>query len=297
MLDENIRRFRKSKGLTQEELASSLNVVRQTVSKWETGLSVPDADILPQLAILLGVSVNQLLGTGQSEQTDPLLAQKLKEAADELAEKERLENLSRSAGRKRGFILLFSFFALLASATIQNKPLSILIVSLCILAAMVVFVRNLALLSNVSATNPGFIIIKIVTFFNLAILGIAFVVAILTSLNILSFSEHSEKLLAGILISCVMVFAGAVSSKLPFNRHTGLRLPWTVQDEGTWNVAHRILGLISFPVSLSYLAAGLSFSNFEIVSLCAIAVWIGIPGTVSYLFFRKKFKNTSKNHY
>lgn len=242
MLDENIRRFRKSKGLTQEELASSLNVVRQTVSKWETGLSVPDADILPQLAILLGVSVNQLLGTEQSEQTDSLLAQKLKETADELVEKERLENLSRSAGRKRGFILLFSFFALLASATIQNKPLSILIVSLCILAAMVVFVRNLALLSNVSATNPGFIIIKIVTFFNLAILGIAFVVAILTSLNILSFSAHSEKLLAGILISCVMVFAGAVSSKLPFNRHTGLRLPWTVQDEGTWNVAHRILG-------------------------------------------------------
>ena len=297
MLDENIRRFRKSKGLTQEELASSLNVVRQTVSKWETGLSVPDADILPQLAILLGVSVNQLLGTEQSEQTDSLLAQKLKEAADELAEKERLENLSRSAGRKRGFILLFSFFALLASATIQNKPLSILIVSLCILAAMVVFVRNLALLSNVSATNPGFIIIKIVTFFNLAILGIAFVVAILTSLNILSFSAHSEKLLAGILISCVMVFAGAVSSKLPFNRHTGLRLPWTVQDEDTWNVAHRILGVISFPVALSYLAAGLSFSNFEIVSLCAIAVWIGIPGTVSYLFFRKKFKNTSKNRY
>ena len=40
MLDENIRRFRKSKGLTQEGLASSLNVVRQTVSKWETGVSL-----------------------------------------------------------------------------------------------------------------------------------------------------------------------------------------------------------------------------------------------------------------
>lgn len=40
MLDENIRRFRKAKGLTQEELASSLNVVRQTVSKWETGVSL-----------------------------------------------------------------------------------------------------------------------------------------------------------------------------------------------------------------------------------------------------------------
>lgn len=46
MLNENIRELRKSKGLSQEELAFKLNVVRQTVSKWERGLSVPDAEML-----------------------------------------------------------------------------------------------------------------------------------------------------------------------------------------------------------------------------------------------------------
>mgnify|MGYP001438138619 FL=1 len=46
MLNENIRAIRKSKGLSQQELAVKLNVVRQTVSKWETGLSVPDSDML-----------------------------------------------------------------------------------------------------------------------------------------------------------------------------------------------------------------------------------------------------------
>ena len=46
MLNENIRELRKAKGLSQEELAVRLNVVRQTVSKWEQGLSVPDADML-----------------------------------------------------------------------------------------------------------------------------------------------------------------------------------------------------------------------------------------------------------
>lgn len=49
MLNENIRELRKAKGLSQEELAVRLNVVRQTVSKWEQGLSVPDADMLVAL--------------------------------------------------------------------------------------------------------------------------------------------------------------------------------------------------------------------------------------------------------
>ena len=53
MLCENIKAIRKSKGLSQEELAIKLNVVRQTISKWEKGLSVPDADMLVQLAALL----------------------------------------------------------------------------------------------------------------------------------------------------------------------------------------------------------------------------------------------------
>ena len=50
MLNENIKRIRKSKGLSQEEMAIKLNVVRQTVSKWENGLSVPDSSILIILA-------------------------------------------------------------------------------------------------------------------------------------------------------------------------------------------------------------------------------------------------------
>ena len=45
MFNENIKKIRKEKGLSQEELAVKLNVVRQTISKWEKGLSVPDADL------------------------------------------------------------------------------------------------------------------------------------------------------------------------------------------------------------------------------------------------------------
>lgn len=62
MLNENIKAMRKAKGLSQEELAARLNVVRQTVSKWETGLSVPDADLLISLSEQLDTSVSTLLG-------------------------------------------------------------------------------------------------------------------------------------------------------------------------------------------------------------------------------------------
>jgi putative transcriptional regulator len=62
MLSENIKNFRKKKGLSQEELAIQLNVVRQTVSKWEKGLSVPDSEMLITLAEKLDTPVNVLLG-------------------------------------------------------------------------------------------------------------------------------------------------------------------------------------------------------------------------------------------
>lgn len=62
MLSENIKTIRKSKGLSQEELAVKLNVVRQTVSKWEKGLSVPDSEMLIELSEELETPVSTLLG-------------------------------------------------------------------------------------------------------------------------------------------------------------------------------------------------------------------------------------------
>ena len=67
MLKENIKTLRKAKGLSQEELAIKLNVVRQTISKWEQGLSVPDAEMLIKLAETLDTTVSILLGEKISE--------------------------------------------------------------------------------------------------------------------------------------------------------------------------------------------------------------------------------------
>ena len=75
MLSENIKAIRKSKGLSQQELAVQLNVVRQTVSKWEQGLSVPDSDMLLSISEVLETPVSTLLGETVTEpQADDLKA-------------------------------------------------------------------------------------------------------------------------------------------------------------------------------------------------------------------------------
>ena len=72
MLNENIRKLRKSKGFSQEELAVKLGVVRQTVSKWEKGLSVPDSEMLIKLAEELDTTVNNILGETVAEEESEL---------------------------------------------------------------------------------------------------------------------------------------------------------------------------------------------------------------------------------
>ena len=80
MLSENIKTIRKSKGLSQQELAVKLNVERQTVSKWEQGLSVPDSDLLIALSEALETPVSTLLGENVAEaeaDTAKVLSEKL----------------------------------------------------------------------------------------------------------------------------------------------------------------------------------------------------------------------------
>ena len=84
MLGENIKILRQQKGLSQETLAQQLNVVRQTVSKWEKGLSVPDAEMLNTLSELFEVPVSTLLG-GTIEQQEKTADYGMEEVAKQLA--------------------------------------------------------------------------------------------------------------------------------------------------------------------------------------------------------------------
>ena len=90
MLNENIKTLRKQKGLSQEELSIKLNVVRQTISKWEQGLSVPDAEMLISISEIFDTPVSTLLGeTIKEENSDSLkkISQKLEMINLSLAKK------------------------------------------------------------------------------------------------------------------------------------------------------------------------------------------------------------------
>ena len=111
MLNENIKTIRKAKGLSQEELAVKLNVVRQTVSKWEHGLSVPDSEMLVSLSEVLETPVSTLLGETVIEpQADDLKA---------ISEKLEIINLqlarSKAARRKALHWLLIALCAVIAA--------------------------------------------------------------------------------------------------------------------------------------------------------------------------------------
>lgn len=291
MINENIKHFRKVKGISQEELAVKLNVVRQTVSKWENGLSVPDADVLIHMAELLDVSVSQLLGIEADISQNSHLSDELARLNEELAEKNKKEKLFRKANEKRGLIISLSFAAMLIALLIKNEIVSILLVGACILGAIIILYRNLALLTSITTDNLKMKALRNTTFFNIGVLAVGIIFAVLVAFDVIAFLENGEKMFAMALICCVMIFAGIISPRLPYSKHTGLRLPWTVTNEDTWNVAHRILGYISLPIALLYVACTLTISNFEIVTLCAVVVWIGIPSVISYIFYQKEICN------
>lgn len=94
MLKENIKTIRKQKGLSQEELSIKLNVVRQTISKWEQGLSVPDSEMLISLSKVLETSVSTLLGETISEtKVDDLkvISEKLEIINFQLSKRQKLK--------------------------------------------------------------------------------------------------------------------------------------------------------------------------------------------------------------
>ena len=122
MLSENIKAIRTSKGLSQQELAVKVNVVRQTVSKWEQGLSVPDSDLLIALSEALETPVSTLLGETVEET----------EADTVKALSEKLEIINLQFARRKAFrrtalhwsliafcVLIVAVFAALA---VVNSP-------------------------------------------------------------------------------------------------------------------------------------------------------------------------------
>ena len=117
MLSNNIKIIRKEKGLSQEEVAIKLNIVRQTLSKWEKGLSVPDAQLLIKLAEILGVPASVLLGDEiESLSEQNIIAEHLEEINAQLSQR----NKNHKSVWKGIIFFLIAIFLTLCGLMILN---------------------------------------------------------------------------------------------------------------------------------------------------------------------------------
>jgi len=188
--------------------------------------------------------------------------------------------------KARGIIILLSFVAVVFSLAFENKIISLALMAVCMLSAVFVLYRHLDKLTNLSDDNPKRKSVRIVTAFNISIFICCVIMAILIGTGVLN-PDADGRYFAATIVASVILFGGNISPKLPFSKHTGLRLPWTVTDEKAWVVAHRILGYISIPLALIYIAGVASISNFKIWTLLAVVLWLVIPGTFSYVIHKR----------
>ena len=132
MLSENIKNLRKEKGMSQEELAAKLNVVRQTVSKWEQNLSVPDSEMLISIAEVFDVPVSRLLG----------------ETVEEINTKTELEKISQK---------LENLNEMIAQKNSKNRRVLLIIVAVClvIIATGILLFAGMASIGLFMALSPS----------------------------------------------------------------------------------------------------------------------------------------------
>lgn len=199
-------------------------------------------------------------------------------------------------------LAVFSLVALIISVIARSSAISTILVLICVAASLAILYPNLAKLSNISDDNPKVKTLKSVTIFTISYFAVVVLFAVgaengafdyfiagLPESRLITYS----KLLMALLLAVPMLVFGNVAPKIPFNRYTGLRLPWTVRDEDTWIVAHRVLSYISIPLAI------LLFTNVytdmpldtyvKYWWLGAVILWIAIPGIISGVFYYKKW--------
>lgn len=199
-----------------------------------------------------------------------------------------------SVNKARFLINGLALAALLVSLFVRNDYISVTAILLCLVCALAVLFFHLPALTNVSQNNPKLKTVRLVTLCDIIIVVALVIFCFLLDKGKISVTETQLKYILSGFIALLIIGFGNIAPKLPFNRHTGLRLPWTVRDEDTWIVAHRVLGYISLPLGLLCLAgAGMKMPLEQWAKVWIVGpllLWIGIPALLSGIFYVKKWK-------
>ena len=174
---------------------------------------------------------------------------------------------------------------------VKESNLTISIIGAVVIFTLIIFDVNAPKIAKLSEENVKIKTMRTLNRLIILIIIIGCMLSILSPIKSSLDPKINEILLVG-LCSIFIMFFGNLAPKIPFNRYMGLRLPWTVRDEDTWRVAHRILGYVSFPIGIVMFVLSFFF-KIETIVVTGILTWIIIPSIYSLVFYYKKIKGIS----
>lgn len=187
--------------------------------------------------------------------------------------------------------LITSLIILIGGFMVKESNLTISIIGAVVIFTLIIFDVNAPKIAKLSKENVKIKTMRTLNRLTILIIIIGCIFSILSPIKSSLDPKTNEILLVG-LCSIFIMFFGNLAPKIPFNRYMGLRLPWTVRDEDTWRVAHRILGYVSFPIGIVMFVLSFFF-KIETIVVTGILTWIIIPSIYSLVFYYKKIKGIS----
>lgn len=186
----------------------------------------------------------------------------------------------------RIFFLISSIAIILLGIFLPEAKTSKAVFMGLILITLVILDKNMAKIANLSEDNPKVKTMRSMNRLILALMVLLGAYYIFSPFVTVSESISDKGIIIG-LATFMMIF-GNISPKIPFNRYMGLRLPWTIRDEDTWKIAHKIVGYMAFPIGILMIITSFFFKS-QTVAGVGILSWILIPGLYSLWFYYKKF--------
>lgn len=187
--------------------------------------------------------------------------------------------------------LITSLIILIGGFMVKESNLTISIIGAVVIFTLIIFDVNAPKIAKLSEENVKIKTMRTLNRLTILIIIIGCMFSILSPIKSSLDLKTNEILLVG-LCSIFIMFFGNLAPKIPFNRYMGLRLPWTVRDEDTWRVAHRILGYVSFPIGIVMFVLSFFFKS-ETIVVTGVLTWIIIPSIYSLVFYYKKIKGIS----
>lgn len=179
--------------------------------------------------------------------------------------------------------LVSSILILLIGVLVPKGEVGSSVIAFLVILSLILFDIKASKILNLSKDNPK---IKTVRLINNFTIGSILIISLF--INMKSINGTLPESIEVILVALFILFFGNLSPKIPFNRYMGLRLPWTIRDEDTFRIAHRLIGYLSIPCGILMLLC--AYFNNTNLALIFFFSWILIPSLYSLNFYNKKIK-------